>query len=185
MGDLKKGDRVNLEGALRHDALNSGHNVQGHVDDTGTIREFKAEGDSLWVYINAPATVLPNIVKKGYIAVDGTSLTVCEVERNSDGSGWFSLMLISHTQSCIVLPHKKKGARVNLEADVLGKYAAEAARRQIATLEDRIAAMEDRVNAMGDCTDRLKATRLLVGGLAVCVGLAVGRFMSGRQRVGY
>lgn len=76
------------------------------------------------------------------MAVDGTSLTVCEVHRNSDGSGWFNLMLIAHTQKCIVLPHKAVGARVNLEADVLGKYAAEAAGRQVAVLEDRVVRLE-------------------------------------------
>ena len=76
------------------------------------------------------------------MAVDGTSLTVCEVHRNSDGSGWFNLMLIAHTQKCIVLPHKAVGARVNIEADVLGKYAAEAAGRQVAVLEDRVVRLE-------------------------------------------
>jgi len=88
------------------------------------------------------AKTLPNIVKKGYVAVDGTSLTVCEVHRNSDGSGWFNLMLIAHTQKCIVLPHKAVGAKVNLEADVLGKYAAEAAGRQVAVLEERVQRLE-------------------------------------------
>merc|ERR1712157_358680 len=103
---------------------NSGHVVQGHVDEAGTILEFKREGDSLWVEISLSAELLPYVVPKGYIAVDGTSLTVCEVNQ---GQRWFNLMLIAHTQKCIVIPKKKVGDRVNLEADCIGKYAVAAA----------------------------------------------------------
>merc|ERR1740121_1191162 len=100
---------------------NSGHMVQGHVDEAGKILEFKREGDSLWVKISLSTELLPFVVQKGYIAVDGTSLTVCEVNQREK---WFNIMMISHTQQCVVIPKKKVGERVNLEADCIGKYAA-------------------------------------------------------------
>merc|ERR1712039_1086791 len=79
--------------------------------------------------------ILPFVVPKGYIAVDGTSLTVCEVNQRER---WFNLMLIAHTQQCIVLPKKKVGDRVNLEADCLGKYAAAA----VAGVRERVDALD-------------------------------------------
>ncbi|CAJ1327738.1 unnamed protein product [Effrenium voratum] len=124
LGDLKAGDFVNLERSMAASDRNSGHFVQGHVDEAGTILKFTPEGDSLWVRISLSDEILPSVIEKGYIAVDGTSLTVCQVNRKEK---WFNLMLISHTQKCIVIPKKKVGERVNLEADCLGKYAASAA----------------------------------------------------------
>lgn len=127
LGSLQPGDRVNLERAARSDARSSGHYVQGHVDGTGRIAGYTPDGDSLWVKIATPKEILDYIVPKGYIALDGTSLTVCEVNREE---GWFNLMLISHTQKCIVLPTRPVGGLVNLEVDVHAKYV-EAATQQL------------------------------------------------------
>ena len=66
-----------------------------------------------------PARLLPYIVPKGFIAVDGTSLTVCEVDA---AGGWFDFMLVAYTQQKIVIPKKSVGETVNLEVDVLAKY---------------------------------------------------------------
>ncbi|CAE7536304.1 rib5 [Symbiodinium natans] len=123
LGDLGKGDPVNLERSMAASDRNSGHFVQGHVDEAGKILKFTPEGDSLWVRISLSDDLLPFVIPKGYIAVDGTSLTVCEVNRKEK---WFNLMLIAHTQKCIVIPKKKVGDRVNLEGDCMGKYAAAA-----------------------------------------------------------
>merc|ERR1719436_1891955 len=123
LGDLKVGSLVNLERSMAGSDRNSGHIVQGHVDEAGTILRFTPEGDSLWVRISLSDSLLPFVVPKGYIAVDGTSLTVCEVNQQEK---WFNLMLIAHTQKCIVVPKKKVGERVNLEADCMGKYAMSA-----------------------------------------------------------
>ena len=98
--DLKEGSRVNLERSLRADSRNSGHYVQGHVDCVGNIIKFKPEGDSLWVTIQTPKDIIGYIVRKGYIAVDGTSLTVCNVYENES---CFDLMLVAHTQQCVSL----------------------------------------------------------------------------------
>lgn len=116
LGDLKTGDLVNLERSMAATDRNSGHFVQGHVDEAGKILKFTPEGDSLWVRISLSDEILPFVIPKGYIAVDGTSLTVCEVNRREK---WFNLMLIAHTQKCIVIPKKKVGERVNLEADCI------------------------------------------------------------------
>merc|ERR1719387_1826256 len=76
LGDLKPGDLVNLERSMAAGDRNSGHVVQGHVDEAGKILKFTPEGDSLWVRISLSEDILPYVVEKGYIAVDGTSLTV-------------------------------------------------------------------------------------------------------------
>lgn len=81
--DLRAGSPVNLERSMAADSRNSGHFVQGHVDETGTIREMWREGDSLWVRVAVSRGLVRYIVPKGYIAVDGTSLTVCEVYQGS------------------------------------------------------------------------------------------------------
>jgi riboflavin synthase alpha subunit len=68
------------------------------------------EGDSLWVKVGVPADIIKYIVPKGFVAIDGTSLTICEVNNtDKDGGPWFTFMLIAHTQECIIVPQKKIG----------------------------------------------------------------------------
>lgn len=119
LGEVKAGSSVNLERSLKPDSRMGGHFVQGHVDGTGNIASFQEEGDSLWVEIETSPDLLRYIVPKGYIAVDGTSLTVVDVslEKNS-----FTFMLVAYTQQKIVVPLKKPGDKVNLEVDIVGKY---------------------------------------------------------------
>ncbi|XP_047049962.1 riboflavin synthase [Lolium rigidum] len=119
LGDRAAGDDVNLERALTPASRMGGHFVQGHVDGTGQIAAFRPEGDSVWVTVRAPPEILRLLVPKGFVAVDGTSLTVVNVDE--DG-GWFDFMLVRYTQDNVVLPKKKVGDKVNLEADILGKY---------------------------------------------------------------
>jgi riboflavin synthase len=164
LGALRPGEGVNLERGARADARNSGHYVQGHVDGTGSISAFWREGDSLWVRVSADEALLRYIVPKGFVAVDGTSLTVCEVARGAGGAaGSFTLMLIAHTQRHIVLPGKPVGAPVNLEVDVVGKLVERSAgglaaaveqlgarlESAVARLEARLTALEARVGAGG------------------------------------
>jgi riboflavin synthase len=141
LGGLLVGQQVNLERSLRADGRNSGHFVQGHVDCTGTIISKNFEGDSLWVKVSAPYDVLRFIVPKGFIAIDGTSLTVCDVNYEES---WFSVMLVSFTQSKIVVPFKSVGSHVNLEADVFGKYVD----RSVATLVKRVESLEKKLEAL-------------------------------------
>ncbi len=117
LGELQPGEGVNLERALPADGRVGGHFVQGHVDGVGVIRALRPEDDSLWVTVETPPELLRYIVPKGFVAVDGVSLTVVEVFPDS-----FNFMLIAYSQEHIVLPRKSTGARVNLEVDMLGKY---------------------------------------------------------------
>jgi riboflavin synthase len=117
LGELQPGEGVNLERALPADGRVGGHFVQGHVDGVGVIRALRPEDDSLWVTVESPAELLRYIVPKGFVAVDGVSLTVVEVFPDA-----FNFMLIAYSQEHIVLPRKTTGARVNLEVDMLGKY---------------------------------------------------------------
>ncbi|MGB1253903.1 MAG: riboflavin synthase [Candidatus Promineifilaceae bacterium] len=117
LGDLQIGSPVNLERSVPANGRMDGHFVQGHVDGTGVIREFRPDHDSLWVTIETPPDILRYIVTKGYIAVDGTSLTVVDVLDDA-----FTFMLVAYTQNHIIIPKKSAGDRVNLEADIMGKY---------------------------------------------------------------
>lgn len=117
--ELGAGSMVNLERALKPTTRMGGHFVQGHVDGTGEIVLMETEGDSLWVKVKTTADLLRYIVPKGFIAVDGTSLTVVKVY---DEEECFDFMLVAYTQQKIVIPNKKVGQKVNLEVDILGKY---------------------------------------------------------------
>ncbi len=117
LGDLAKGDPVNLERSLLPTTRLGGHFVQGHVDGTGTISSFRPDKDALWLTVKTDPALMRYIVTKGYIAIDGTSLTVVDT-----GPDWFNVTLIDYTQSKIILPRKKPGDRVNLEVDILAKY---------------------------------------------------------------
>lgn len=117
LGDLNKGDPVNLERSVLPTTRLGGHFVQGHVDATGIIRSFRPDNDALWVEIETDPALMRYIVTKGYVAIDGTSLTVVDT-----GPNWFNVTLVDYTQSKIVLPRKKPGDRVNLEVDILAKY---------------------------------------------------------------
>jgi riboflavin synthase len=111
------GDRVNLERSLLVGGRLGGHYVQGHVDGVGKIVEKRPDGDSLRIWFTAPADLMPYIVTKGYICLDGVSLTV--TEKNGDR---FGVALVAYTQLMITMPTKPVGASVNIEVDVFAKY---------------------------------------------------------------
>jgi len=115
---LKPGAAVNLERALRADGRLGGHFVSGHVDAVGKIVRWEKSGADHLLDISAPAGVMRYVVFKGCIAVDGISLTVAAV--NPRG---FRLWIIPHTWEVTALRERKVGDPVNLEADLLAKYA--------------------------------------------------------------
>ncbi len=117
LGDRRVGDALNLERAVLVGARIGGHYVQGHVDQIGMIRERTNDGPALNLVISVDPILLPYIVEKGFIAIDGISLTV-----TARGSDWFSIMLIPFTQQAVTLASKPVGASVNLEVDVMAKY---------------------------------------------------------------
>jgi riboflavin synthase len=120
LGTLRPRAAVNLERALRYGDRLGGHWVTGHVEQTGTIEGVRPEGRSRWVAIRTPAAVRRYVVAKGSLAVDGISLTVAKVKGSS-----VEIMLIPHTIKKTTLSRKVPGARVNLEPDLLAKYAAQ------------------------------------------------------------
>ena len=121
LGRLEAGERVNLELALRVGDRLGGHFVQGHVDATGRVEAIDQREHSRILRIGAPPELMRYVVEKGSIAVDGVSLTVVEV----DAKG-FSVSLIPETLERTTLGSAAEGDPVNLEVDMLAKYAVKA-----------------------------------------------------------
>ena len=117
LGRLSVGGPVNLERALLASDRMGGHIVQGHVDGTGRIMSTKRDGDSTIFRIRAPKRLNRYIVEKGFVAVDGISLTVVKI-----GASSFTLAVIPYTLKNTNLAALSVGDRVNLEADILAKY---------------------------------------------------------------
>ncbi|HEY7308537.1 MAG TPA: riboflavin synthase [Gemmataceae bacterium] len=117
LGQLRVGDRVNLERSLRLSDRLGGHLVQGHVDGVGEVAERLTQGDWVTVWFRCSPDLAAQMVPKGSVTVDGVSLTVVEV-----GADRFSVALIPHTLAHTTLGFKGPGAAVNLETDLLAKY---------------------------------------------------------------
>jgi riboflavin synthase len=117
LGALRAGDPVDLERSLAVDGRFGGHVVQGHVDATGAIESVAQEGEALLLRFRAPPSIMRYVVEKGFIAVDGVSLTVVDCDDRS-----FSVTVIPFTRDNTILGSKAAGDAVNLEADIMAKY---------------------------------------------------------------
>ena len=117
LGSLKRGSVVHLERAMAADGRFGGHMVTGHIDGQGTFLSQKPEGQAVVLTIGADPEILSGIVEKGSIAIDGTSLTVMDVGKDS-----FRVGIIPHTGGHTALLDRPKGYACNLETDVIGKY---------------------------------------------------------------
>lgn len=117
LGSLHYSDQVNLERALVLGGRLGGHLVLGHVDDTGEVMDVTSEEAVRIMRISAPAKLMPYIVDKGFIAVDGVSLTVVDLDDFS-----FVVSLVAYTMEHTTLGRKRPGDVVNLEADIIAKY---------------------------------------------------------------
>ncbi len=115
---------LNLERSLTPSGRLGGHFVTGHIDGVGRIRKWERKGSDHILEISAPADVMRYVIMKGSIAVDGMSLTVAGVGKN-----WFRLWIIPHTYEVTNLQGRSVGDKVNLEADMIGKYVEKFARR--------------------------------------------------------
>ena len=121
-GMWHEGERINLEQSLKLGDEMGGHIVSGHVDAVGTVVDWRPQGGSLRVAIEAPPALAPFIAPKGSIAIDGVSLTVNTVADRADGTVQFELNLIPHTADITTLGGLRQGGEVNLEIDTVARY---------------------------------------------------------------
>lgn len=125
LGDLRAGDRVNLERSLQLASRLSGHLVRGVVEATGTLHSFTPEGEAIIARFYAPPDILHHTIVKGPICIDGISLTVVAKDNET-----FSVSIVQYTQENTNLHTRKPGDRVNLESDIIARYVEQ-------MLEDR------------------------------------------------
>jgi riboflavin synthase len=125
LGMLKAGDGVNLERPLSLGGRLGGHLVQGHIDDTARVISVTPRGDSILASFKAPPWLMAYIVEKGFIAVDGVSLTVASKDNSS-----FQVSLVGYTRQHTILGKLRVGDPVNLEADIIAKYVEQFNRKR-------------------------------------------------------
>ncbi len=130
LGELRIGEKVNLEKALKMGERLGGHFVTGHIDGVGIIRKRIKEGDTFLFELEAPNEIMNYIIPKGSIALDGISLTIVDFNKNR-----FSVSIIPHTLEVTTLGFKKVGNKVNLEADMIGKYVVKLMKEKGITLD--------------------------------------------------
>lgn len=118
LGELKSGSPLNFERSVARHARFGGHFVTGHIDCAGVVKTFKRAGKNFYLKVSFPGKFGGLVVEKGSIAMDGVSLTVAEA-----GRAWLAVWLIPHTLAVTNLHALRPGARVNLEFDLLAKYA--------------------------------------------------------------
>ncbi len=117
LGRLVAGDRVNLERALPLGGRLGGHLVQGHVDATGRVTSISGEGEARLINFYAPPQVMDYLVEKGFVAVDGVSLTIVSKDTSS-----FGVSVVDYTLKHTNLGNRRVGDTVNLEVDIIAKY---------------------------------------------------------------
>ena len=117
LGSLRAGDSVNLERSLLADGRIGGHMVQGHVEATSAVLSIREDGMAQYIEIELPEALRPYVLPKGFIAVNGVSLTVVECLEDR-----FSIALIPYTQEHTNLGRLQAGTLLNLETDIMGRY---------------------------------------------------------------
>ena len=118
-GNLRVGDRVNLERPLRLSDRIDGHLVQGHVDGVGRVAAREERGNSLWYEVEIPEDLTPFVIEKGSIALDGISLTIAGLT-----DSLAAVSIIPHTASITTFGGRQIGDEVNIEVDMIGRYVA-------------------------------------------------------------
>lgn len=117
LGDLTGGEPVNLELALRASDRMGGHIVQGHVDGSGAVVSAEGDGFARRVRVHLPEELMPYVVERGSIAIEGVSLTIAGL-----GDDWVEVSLIPETLERTTLGEREPGDRVNVECDVVARY---------------------------------------------------------------
>ena len=117
LGLLRAGDEVNLERPLTPEKQLGGHLVQGHIDNTGRVTSVTRDGEAVLIRFEAPPEAMRYVVRKGFIAVDGVSLTIVDYDASS-----FLVSIVEYTRKHTTLGSRRVGDLVNLEVDVIAKY---------------------------------------------------------------
>jgi riboflavin synthase len=117
LGGLREGSRINVERAAKDGAEIGGHPLSGHVDFMATVAEVRRPENNHVLKIAVPAPWMRYVFAKGYIAVNGASLTVAEAQRHADGSGWFEVWLIPETLRMTTFSEKAVGAQLHIEIE--------------------------------------------------------------------
>lgn len=117
LGHLSTGAPVNLERAMKYDGRFGGHIVQGHIDGTGKLESINPDREAITMRFSSAASILRYIVEKGFVAVDGTSLTIVEC-----GDFGFTITVVPYTMEHTVFKTRNVGDYVNIEVDVIAKY---------------------------------------------------------------
>ena len=118
LNSLRRGSAGNLERALAFGQRMGGHFVTGHVDAVGKVRKWEKQGNDWLLDVDAPASLMTGFVAKGSVAIDGISLTLAKLRKRG-----FAVWIIPHTRQVTNMRTRKVGDMVNLETDLLGKYA--------------------------------------------------------------
>lgn len=145
LGGLQEGSRINVERAAKDGAEIGGHPLSGHVDFMATVAEVRRPENNHVLKIAVPAPWMRYVFAKGYIAVNGASLTVAEAQRQPDGSGWFEVWLIPETLRMTTFGEKAAGAAVHIEIE-----------RQTQVFVDTVrAAIDERLGPLLPALERL------------------------------
>ena len=145
LGRLREGSRINVERAAKDGAEIGGHPLSGHVDFMATVAEVRRPENNHVIRIAVPAPWMRYVFAKGYIAVNGASLTVAEAQRQPDGSGWFEVWLIPETLRLTTFGEKAEGSQVHIEIE-----------RQTQVFVDTVrAAIDERLGPLLPALERL------------------------------
>ena len=145
LGDLVPGSRINVERAARDGAEIGGHPLSGHIDFKAQVAEVREPPNNRVVRVAVPAPWMRYVFAKGYIAVNGASLTVAEAHRAGDGSGWFEVWLIPETLRMTTFADKAPGAALNLEIERSTQVFVDTVRDAI---EERLGALQPLLEAV-------------------------------------
>ncbi len=145
LGSLQTGSAVNVERAAKDGAEIGGHPLSGHVDLQATVTEVREPENNRVLRMAVPAPWMRYVFAKGYIAVNGASLTVAEAQRHADGSGWFEVWLIPETLRATTFGSLAAGARVNIEIERSTQVFVDTVRDAI---DERLGALKPALEAL-------------------------------------
>ena len=145
LGTLKEGGAVNVERAAKEGAEVGGHVLSGHVDLQATIAQVRTPENNRVLRIAVPAPWMRYVFAKGYIAVNGASLTVAEAHREADDAGWFEVGLIPETLRMTTFAHKREGDTLNIEIERQTQVIVDTVR---AAVEERLGPLMPAIEAL-------------------------------------